>query len=330
MTDTCVVLPWHAPYWEHLQQYIRQSRVPHALLIKGSAGLGKRRLAWQYAAALLCENRQSNQLACGKCHSCKLFNAHTHPDFISIEPEAEEKALGIDLIRGLLPKLALKPQYEGFRIVIIHAAEQMNNASANAFLKCLEEPNERTVIILICANARRLPATILSRCQQLHIEKPDSGLAVAWLVQQQVANDHEALLNLAQGSPLRALDYAKEQLAPLRNACFKDWLKIARQQSYPAAVAEQWQKLPSTPLLQWLCSWITDSIKSHYTTEAKYFYNQDFHAELQVVNKKLDLKRLFALYDIVLATQKNWHTTLNKQLLFEVILINWFDINYCG
>lgn len=322
------ILPWHTAQWAYLQETIKQDRIPQALIINGKDGLGKRQLAEQYATALLCENRGLNYLACGNCHSCLLLKANTHPDFISIEPETEEKTLGIDIIRSLLPKLALKPQFEGVRVVLIHSAEQMNVASSNAFLKCLEEPSERTVIVLVCANVRRLPATILSRCQHLAISKPEHSLGVAWLTSQGVQIDQTPLLNLAQGAPLLALNYAQEKLLAIRNQCFMDWMKIAQRQVHPVLVAEQWQKLPLASLLQWQAGWVSDLIKSQYTQVERYFDNQDLFKQLHMISKRLEPKQLFMLYDKVLEAQKLLHTTLNKQLLLEVILLHWYDLNY--
>jgi DNA polymerase III subunit delta' len=327
MTTELDILPWHQSYWQLLQQYILYKRVPQALLISGNPGLGKQQLALQFANALLCENRTSAGLACGHCHSCVLFRAATHPDFIAVQPEEAGKGIGVDIIRQLLPKLALKPQFEGFRVVIIVSAESLNNAAANAFLKCLEEPNERTVIILVTAHAGRLPATIISRCQQLKLTRPTVEMATEWLKLQHVQAEHKLLLNLAQGSPLLALQYAQENSLVLRNACFEEWLHIAQKQINPAAVAERWLKLPLVPLLNWISSWVVDLIKSHYSVQRSYFNNPDLQPVLQEEQKRLDLIGLFALYDALLTTQKQVYTQLNKQLLIEDILIQWFNLN---
>ena len=125
--------PWHQPSWQHLAAYVKQERIPQALLINGVAGLGKQQLALYFAQYLICLDRQENTF-CGHCASCKLFLANTHPDYIQIQPEEPGKAIGVDAIRQLITKLALKPQYSGYRVVIITPAEQMNLNSANAFL----------------------------------------------------------------------------------------------------------------------------------------------------------------------------------------------------
>lgn len=166
------LLPWQQQNWAHLCSYIAQKRIPQALLITGNKGLGKQQLADQFAVALLCATPQSDGTACGRCSSCLLVNADTHPDLIHIQPDEPGKGITIGQIRSLIIRLALKPQFEAYRVVIINPAEMMNNAAANAFLKCLEEPTERTAIILITEKPAKLPATIVSRCQKLAIATP--------------------------------------------------------------------------------------------------------------------------------------------------------------
>lgn len=337
-------LPWHPPYWRLLHAYLLQERVPQALMINGMPGLGKRTLALHFAQALLCQQRTTEGFACHHCHACLLFNAETHPDLLIVQPETADngqeqgngaisrkpgtpKNIGIDKIRALLPLLALKPYGQNFRVVLIDGAECLNTAAANAFLKCLEEPNERTVILLTTADRGRLPATIRSRCQQLYLMAPAHQQASDWLTQQGVQGDHGVLLNLAQGAPLLALQYAQENVVALRNSCFNEWLQIAKQQSNPVSIAEHWQKLPLPPLLKWLTSWAADLIKGRYHSSSPDFLNPDLQPRLQELQKQLDLKALFAWYDELLSTQRQLHTQLNKQLLLEVILIHWSNLN---
>lgn len=327
MNTIADILPWQIEQWQTCQQYLALNRVPQALLIKGHAGLGKMHFARQFTAALLCEDRQDKNQACGECHGCLLLKADTHPDFMLIQPEEEGKNIGIDIIRGLLPKLALKPQYQAYRVVVFQSAEQMNTASSNAFLKCLEEPNERTVIVLVTAMPERLPATIRSRCQQLVFNKPTAKIALAWLQQQNIAQDHLRLLSLAQGAPMQALEYAQTDVLALRDRCFDEWCQIAKRRKSPIAIAEHWQKLPTPTLLHWLASWVTDLIKCFYSNENNFIYNSDLLPVLRDMHKRLNLKQLFKYYELLLVSQKNAHTTLNKQLMFEAILIHWSDLN---
>ena len=324
------VLPWLQQYWDHLSDYRRQNHVPQALLITGNKGLGKQYLVNQFAFSLLCVKPQDNGLSCGYCYSCLLLKADTHPDFIQIKPDEPGKAITIGQVRTLVTRLTLKPQFESYRVVIVNPADLMNNAAANAFLKCLEEPTERTVIVLISDKPAHLPATIISRCQKLAVAKPDEEIVLAWLKQQNIETlqcNAFTLLGLAQGSPLQALDYANDGTMTLRNDCFKAWMDIAKQQKHPAIVAEDWHKLPESPLIFWITSWIIDMIKCCYPIKAGRLYNPDLKEPLQELSQQLELKGLYKLYDLLLMRRQLLDTQINKHTMFEEILITWFELN---
>ncbi|MCK9619803.1 MAG: DNA polymerase III subunit delta' [Methylobacter sp.] len=332
MTVPSQLLPWQQHLWGHLCSYIEQKRIPQALLITGNKGLGKQQLAGQFAVALLCAAPQGNGMACGLCSSCLLVNAETHPDFIQVQPEEPGKGITIGQIRSLVTRLTLKPQFETHRIVIINPADKMNNAAANAFLKCLEEPTERTVIILITEKPSKLPATIISRCQKLAIVSPDKQTVADWLtmtVQSDAATDKKMYCNisLAQGAPLLALDYANDGTLTLRNECFKTWMAIAKRHESPVIVAEDWHKLPALPLIFWMTSWVIDLIKCFYHSDVENLYNPDLHEQLQELSRQLELKGLYKLYDLLLIGRQRLDTQINKQLLFEEILIQWHELN---
>ncbi len=322
------LLPWLQVNWDHLNRYIQQKRIPQALLITGHQGLGKQHLASQFACSLLCTQRQANGLSCGYCNSCLLQAAETHPDLIHIHPEEPGKAISIDQIRSLISKLTLKPQFEAYRVVIINPAEQMTRPAANAFLKCLEEPTERTVLLLITDKPSKLPATIISRCQKLTIPTPDKNVAVNWLKQQTVQDDPEILLSLAQGAPLMSLQNSTNGTLTLRNQCFNAWLSLAKQQGSPVVIAESWQKLPEFSLIVfWMTSWTIDLIKCVYSLQTQNLYNPDLNSALKALSQQLELKGLYQLYDLLLLSRQRLDTPINKQLLLEEILIQWSELN---
>jgi len=332
MTLSNHMLPWQQPQWEHLCSYITQKRIPQALLISGNKGLGKQQLANQFAVALFCATPQANGIACGLCSSCLLVNAETHPDFIQVQPEEPGKGITIGQIRSLITRLTLKPQFDTYRVVIINPADKMNNAAANAFLKCLEEPTERTLIILISEKPAKLPATIISRCQKLAIATPDKETVIDWLAKtlQCNADTNKALRSnvaLAQGAPLLALDYANDETLTLRNECFSAWTAIAKQLKSPIIVAEDWHKLPASPLIFWMTSWVIDLIKCAYHAQVENLYNPDLNRQLQELSERLELKGLYKFYDLLLASRQRLDTQINKQLLFEEILIQWHELN---
>lgn len=323
--------PWQQPSWQTLQAYLAQGRVPQALLVSGPAGIGRRQLLEHYARALLCETPSAEAFACGRCHACRLVEAGTHPDYLTVEPDEPGKAIGIDKIRQLIAKLALKPQYDHtYRVVILSPAELLNTASANAFLKCLEEPTERTCLLLLTEQPGRLPATIRSRCQKLHCPLPPRALALEWLAGQGIQTGAELALDLARGAPLLADEYAQRHIAEHRQRYFQDWLMILRGQGNPLAVAEQWQKGEPVELavaLTWMAQWVADIIRYAYQAEPAGAAHPDLKNALQALSKRLELQGLYRFYDALLLAKSQLATQLNRQLLVEQLLIRWSQLN---
>ncbi|MCK5925725.1 MAG: DNA polymerase III subunit delta' [Methylococcales bacterium] len=320
------ILPWHKDQWQILNQYFQQNRIPQALMIKGIKGLGKQRLAHRFAQALLCPQGLENGESCQECKRCKLFKAATHPDCLVLAPEETGKKIGIDAVRTLIEKLSLKPQFDMMRVVLIYSADKLNNAAANAFLKCLEEPNERTCFILITENSAKLPATILSRCQKMMLTKPETELALRWLYQQQVTEKSDVLLNLAQGAPLLAKAYFEEDVLVLRETCFNDWLALSNQQKNPIEIAEQWVKQPIATVLNWLISWVADLIKCAYQVPIIYLSNPDYQPDFQKLVPRLECKALHKFYQYLLQRQQDQETQVNLQILLEALFVLWSQL----
>jgi DNA polymerase III subunit delta' len=87
------------------------------------------------------------------------------------------------------------------------------------------------------------------------------------------------------------------------------------------------RKLPETALLFWLTSWVIDLIKARYQNHAEHLYNSDLQSSLQSLTQQLDLKGLYQLYDLLLLSRGRLESTINKQSLFEEILIQWSELN---
>ncbi|MBM4206897.1 MAG: DNA polymerase III subunit delta' [Gammaproteobacteria bacterium] len=327
MSPKTTLLPWQQQPWQRISQYIQQNRIPQALLITGANGIGKYTLAHRFAAALLCERRTKDGLACGQCHSCTLISAQTHPDFITIVPEVDKMSISINQIRQIVADTYLKPQFDGYRIVIIKPAEVMTIQAINAFLKCLEEPGERTVFILITTKPSKLPATIISRCQQLALSLSDPHTLREWLNSQYIRQNQETLINLVQNSILSLEQIGDAVLLTQRRDCFKDWLAIAKQQMHPVLVSEKWQKLPKQTLINWQLSWLSDVIKCAFRIQHQQMCNQDLVQSIQSLVQQLQLSQVYKLYDKLIYCRQQLDTQLNFQLMLEEVLIQWQGLN---
>ncbi len=167
---------------EHLQALIRNKTLPHALLFTGDDGVGKQMTAMAFAMACNCRTLKSAldpQLppnavdACGQCAPCRKISRGNHPDIIHIAPVSS--VIKINRIRSLLEQLAFKPNEADWRVVVIAGAHTMNPEAGNALLKVLEEPPDRTLIVLTARQTSDLLPTIVSRCRQFHFSPLDAA-----------------------------------------------------------------------------------------------------------------------------------------------------------
>jgi DNA polymerase III subunit delta' len=238
--------PWLAEQWNSISGRLQKGRLPHAILLSGASGLGKRALADALAAAALCESRTANGSACEHCRSCLLIAAGSHPDRVRITFELRDDGkprteIVIEQIRALSQRLSLSSQFGGLQIVIIDPADRMNASAANALLKTLEEPSSSTVIILVSDQPSRLPATIRSRCQRLQINNPPHEQALEWLLRQGIpGKDAELALAAMLDNPGRALEALGDQTLKLRSDCSRDLLDLKTGRGSALAIAEAW------------------------------------------------------------------------------------------
>ena len=149
--------------------------VPHAAIIDGPAGTGKRTLTGLLCQTLFCENKNGKE-PCGKCPSCVQVMAGSHPDLILLSKEKalikgakpDRKSIGVDDIRELIALIGVYAT-TGKRVVCIEGADALTVEAQNSLLKTLEEPPEATCFILITEHPENLLTTVISRCRKIHL-----------------------------------------------------------------------------------------------------------------------------------------------------------------
>jgi len=314
-------LPWLLPPWQQLGHYLQSGILPQALLLTDPLNAGADILAYYFTRRLLCLQPLGDQ-ACGICSSCKLFEAGNHPDAIKLVPEESGKSILIDQVRALIATLSLKPQYGAHRVVTIVPADKLNRAAANGLLKTLEEPDARTMLLLLTHNPASLPATIRSRCQSLTVDNPSHKQTADWL-KPRLANQGESamLTAMAGGSPLRALELAGGELPGLRMRFFKAWQAVVLNKADPLQCAEQWQKTPCETLLEWLRSWVADLVRLSMAVDSAVIDNSDLIHELRALSSGLNLKALFRFYEYLGGALPALAGQANRQLVLEEALI---------
>lgn len=319
--------PWNLPAWEALTADL--AHLPHALLLHGPRGTGKKAFALALAQRLLCTS-PTPLGACGRCVACGWFEQGTHPDFRLLEPvadnedEAEKsgkkggKQIKTNAIRELGEFIALASHQGGWRVVIIHPAEAMHVAAANALLKTLEEPPASVLLVLVAHQPGRLLPTVLSRTRKLALPLPGRAAAESWLR----LNAGEAaveVLDEVGGAPLLALEYADPE-------------RLERRRRFLAGLAEAEDDLALSGLAQefqqrqeeawgWLSRWLYDLLAVQASGQARYF--PGFTPALTRLAGRADGRVLWALQRELLDAARWLRHPLNGQLLLESWLLRY-------
>ena len=216
-----------------LRRAIQRNRLAHAYLFVGSGGIGKRRFALEFAQCLMCSEIDDSELdACGECPACRMCAAKSHPDVITVGRLSGKSELTVDVFigakeqrgrAGLCYELTLRPMAGGRRIAIIDDADLMNEESANALLKTLEEPPENSLLILLSENPDGLLPTIRSRCQVVRFSPLSRNDITELLLQTEAVEtpaEAEAIAEMSGGSMVTAAQLRDPQLRQLRESLY--------------------------------------------------------------------------------------------------------------
>lgn len=321
-------LPWQLSQWQRLGAQWAAGRCPHALLLSGQPGLGKRRFAEAFAALLLCDQPRDG-LACGSCRGCQLRIAGSHPDFTRVEPEKEQGPLKVEQIRQLGEFVGRTSSREGARVVWLSPAEAMNVNAANALLKNLEEPSGSVVFLLITDSPSGLLPTIRSRCQTVAFPVPPQQAALRWLAECGVEGPAAlSVLALAGGAPLLAAALMEPDVQEVREQFFADLLSLAQSAGNSVSLAGRWETpgdvVDLNLLLQFWQNLVSQMLKARSTDELKDRLVAGMVQRLPGTGSA-SLRPLFGFYDQLLRAREllNGNSNPNRRLLMEELLIRW-------
>ncbi len=155
-----------------LSNAIKNNRLHHAYILTGIRGVGKTTTARIIAKTLNCENADATKSAkaCGECENCRLITGSKHQDVIEIDAASRT---GVDDIREIIDSIAYAPVSSRHKIYIIDEVHMLSNNAFNALLKTLEEPPAHVKFIFATTEIRKVPVTILSRCQRFDLRRLD-------------------------------------------------------------------------------------------------------------------------------------------------------------
>jgi DNA polymerase-3 subunit delta' len=329
----------HAQGVQLLQRALARGRLGHAYLFAGDRLEELESLARTLAKTLNCQRPiKVGGVAtdcCDACPVCRKIDGDVHADIHWARPESKSRIVTIDQMRGLMREIQLKPAEAEHKVAIIAGADRLNAQAANAFLKTLEEPPARSVLILLSTEPQRILETIQSRCLRLNfygdgkreldpaetewLEK-FGGLAASEqktllgryrlldaLLQKLVEIRARTEASLAARSPLEKYDEVEKDLREK----WEDELAAAVEAEYRR------QRADLLLLVQW---WLRD-VWLHTLAAGKDLLNFPKIAGAETVAGRLSPRQALENLQTLEQTQRLLHTNVQEALALEVGLL---------
>jgi len=322
----------HGRQKEELRRLMARRKLPHALLLSGPEGVGKKLLGRVLAAAVLCE-KTGEDVPCGSCPSCLAMKAAAHPDYYELEPELRGKGtrlIRIESIREMTEMAARFPVMSDRRVVLIDEAELMNEPAANSLLKTLEEPPGEVTFILVTGARSALLDTIISRCMPLAFGMLDREQIAAILAKAGAGREQALeLAALSDGSPGRALALFENGGLERRNlalAFIEDLPKLEMDDIWRKS--EEMGKWSREELSEWLLSLnmiLRDMLVLYEDGASSLIYQGDCRDRLISLLPAFPERRIFALLGCVREMQKRLGANVNLRLQLEGFFIRMKD-----
>ena len=311
-----------------LRRMIERDRLPHALLFHGPPQVGKRSMAYALVRRFEChEGGESFDCACRVCRKLRRSSWY---DLTELAPEEKgQRIIRVESIREKEDFLALMPLEGRRRFLIIHDAERMNAAAANAFLKTLEEPPAHLHIILLTDHLSSLSSTIRSRCTAMRFRPVSRSRLAEWL-RELAGGDgvqNGLLAALAEGSPGRALDLLHGDVLARRQQAL-DSFQAFTEHGYRAlfkTAHELNQATADDPaeVLWFLLSWHRDLLVSLLAPDAApgLLVNADLAERLSAESERHSTAGLLAALEKVVGGFSWCGRVVNRQLALENLLL---------
>lgn len=317
-------LPWHDQPWTRVLDWSRLDRLPHALLLSGVRGSGKRHFAEHLATWLLCS--QPGDLPCGECKHCRLRAAGAHPDIQVCSP-ADSKVIKVDQVRALNEFLVKSPQVAMRKVAIVDTADQLNINAANALLKTLEEPASDVNLLILQHAGQRILPTLRSRCQVLSLPTPAPEMARAWLQSRLEGGDSPSTtelidnaLALAGGAPLAAQTLIQDGHIVAREQCLAALRQYLKGQVALSDATAPFVKEGMEAALIFMGRWTQDLARLSVGGKAEDLQAEDMLRYLAQHNHAAEIHHL---YERIQEARAGMTYNLNPELEIGQLLMAW-------
>lgn len=322
-----------------LQRSLARERLGHAYLFAGNQLEQLESLARTLAKTLNCQNPiQQNGATidcCDGCLSCRKIENSIHADLHWMRPESKSRIITVEQMRDLMQQIQLKPAEAEFKVAVITAADRLNVQAANAFLKTLEEPPSKSVLILLTIEPQRILETILSRCLRLNFsgdgQRELSAAESGWL------EKFGALAAAEQKSLLgryRLLDSLLQKLGEIRSRVNENLAARSPLEKYDeiekdlrdkwedelAAAVEAEYRRRRTELLLLVQNWLRD-IWLHTLAPGKELLHFPKISGAENVAKRISSRQALENLQTLEQTQRLLHTNVQEALALEVGLL---------
>lgn len=314
-----------------LQKLLTAKQRPHAFLITGVEGIGKRRLAEVFATTLFCGNDIE---PCGSCSSCIRLRSNNHPDYFFIEPELKKdeqtrkNTISIEQIRFLNKEAAYAPKLSKNRIVIIDGAHLLTVEAANSLLKLLEEPPYGWVFILLATGAENILTTILSRVVVIRMKPLTIDEITKILLQKGFTNEKENNLaaSLSEGSLGKAIEYTTGKTSIAKDKAI-EFLELSFQNDF-LSINSKVESLEREDAIL-MCEIITTFIRDAWQIKLqkrKSVWHQDLIDKTEKMLANFTMKELKLILQSVEQTLFALKNSANVRLAMEGLFIAFLDI----
>lgn len=209
----------------YLRRSISKDKIVSGYLFQGPSGVGKEMTAAIFAGALNCRSAPGD--GCGSCPECRQIEIGAHPDVHFIAPYSKSRKIVIEQIEEMRKLVYLRSYGDNWKVFIIKEADRLNISAQNAFLKTLEEPPEKTIMILITDQPGYLLSTTLSRCQRVIFNPWSLEMMKSFLREKTGITESEShvLYGISGGCPGRALELVEEGILEIRKKLFAPLLE---------------------------------------------------------------------------------------------------------
>ncbi|OEG00277.1 DNA polymerase III subunit delta' [Vulcanibacillus modesticaldus] len=306
---------------------IEHQRVSHAYIFAGPKGVGKDKMALEFAKALNCISTQAD--ACDSCHNCRRIEHHNHQDVIWIEPDG--KSIKIEQIRQLQKSFQYKLVDSKYKVLIIKQAEFMTLQAANSLLKFLEEPISPLVAILLVESQHQLISTIRSRCQIITFPYLDQQ-SIVQEMKQKGYREVEILLasNLTVDIEEVKNILDSDEFAQMKNIMVQ-WNEEIYSEDYRALltvndkiVKNDYIKQHLSQFLDLLILWYRDILNVKLNRNAFLVY-RDYENILIKQGMQLTEERLIDQIEKIFFAKKQIAANVNLQLALEHLVLSIWE-----